>query len=66
MVLGPGGYITKPHGELHAMWNAGSVPARHRRVPDYVALAESYGLQFGDPDWMPDVISRYGLTPPAW
>ena len=27
-VLGPGGYITKPRGELHAMWNAGSVPAR--------------------------------------
>ena len=28
VVLGPGGYITKPRGELHAMWNAGSVPAR--------------------------------------
>jgi quercetin dioxygenase-like cupin family protein len=27
-VLGPGGYITKPRGELHAMWNAGKVPAR--------------------------------------
>ncbi len=27
-VLGPGGYITKPRGELHAMWNAGSNPAR--------------------------------------
>src|SRR5687767_12053363 len=25
VVLGPGGYITKPRGELHAMWNAGSV-----------------------------------------
>ena len=28
VVLGPGGYITKPRGELHAMWNAGAVPAR--------------------------------------
>src|SRR5688500_16403124 len=28
VVLGPGGYITKPRGELHAMWNAGPVPAR--------------------------------------
>jgi mannose-6-phosphate isomerase-like protein (cupin superfamily) len=28
VVLGPGGYITKPRGELHAMWNAGQVPAR--------------------------------------
>jgi uncharacterized cupin superfamily protein len=27
-VLGPGGYIAKPRGELHTMWNAGSVPAR--------------------------------------
>jgi quercetin dioxygenase-like cupin family protein len=28
VVLGPGGYITKPRGEAHAMWNAGDVPAR--------------------------------------
>jgi len=28
VVLGPGGYITKPRGEMHAMWNAGRVPAR--------------------------------------
>jgi len=28
------------------------------------ALAERYGLQFGEPEWLPDVISRYGLTPP--
>ena len=28
VVLGAGGYIVKPRGEVHAMWNAGSVPAR--------------------------------------
>lgn len=28
VVLGPGGYIIKPRGEVHAMWNAGSIPAR--------------------------------------
>ena len=28
VVLGAGGYITKPRGETHTMWNAGSVPAR--------------------------------------
>lgn len=28
VVLEAGGYITKPRGELHAMWNAGDVPAR--------------------------------------
>jgi quercetin dioxygenase-like cupin family protein len=27
-VLGAGGYITKPRGEAHAMWNAGPEPAR--------------------------------------
>lgn len=27
-VLGPGGYIVKPRGQVHAMWNAGPVPAR--------------------------------------
>jgi len=87
-VLGPGGYITKPRGELHTMWNAGKVPARMIEVispagfegffrelsqlvaagpppPDDLAkLAERYGLQFGQPDWLPDIINRYGLNPP--
>src|SRR5215213_5233114 len=28
VVLETGGYITKPRGELHTMWNAGSIEAR--------------------------------------
>ena len=28
VVLGAGGYIIKPRGEVHAMWNAGTTPAR--------------------------------------
>jgi hypothetical protein len=28
------------------------------------ALAASYGLEFGDAAWLPDVIARYGLNPP--
>ncbi|PZF84578.1 cupin domain-containing protein [Jiangella anatolica] len=28
VVLGAGGYITKPRGEVHTMWNAGQEPAR--------------------------------------
>jgi mannose-6-phosphate isomerase-like protein (cupin superfamily) len=87
VVLGAGGYITKPRNEMHAMWNAGDVPARMIEVispaglenffkelaesvsssaPDMTeiaALAASYGLQFGEPPWLPDVVSRYGLTP---
>jgi quercetin dioxygenase-like cupin family protein len=86
-VLGAGGYITKPRGELHAMWNAGRVPARmieiispagfehfFREVAELIAagpaaageggdLAERYGLQFGEPDWLPEIISRFSLTP---
>ena len=86
VVLSAGGYITKPRGEMHAMWNAGDVPARmieiispagfelfFRDVVDVMEagfpesvdvdeLVRSYGLEFGEPDWLPDVISRYGLT----
>jgi hypothetical protein len=29
-----------------------------------VALAASYGVGFGDADWLPDVITRYQLNPP--
>ena len=85
VVLGPGGYVTKPRGEMHAMWNAGSTPARmievispagfenfFRDVVDLAAadqvdaaagarLADEYGLVFGEPDWLPDVLARYGL-----
>jgi len=88
VVLGPGGYITKPRLEMHTMWNAGQSPARmievispagfenfFRELADMVAdgppqfanimaLADRYGLQFGQPDWLPELISRYGLTPP--
>jgi quercetin dioxygenase-like cupin family protein len=87
VVLAPGGYIAKPRGELHAMWNAGSVPARmievispagfehfFREVAEIVAagpaaagqgadLIERYGLEFEEPDWLPDLIARYHLGP---
>jgi quercetin dioxygenase-like cupin family protein len=88
VVLPAGGYITKPRGEMHTMWNAGTIPARmieiispagfddfFREMADAVEsgpltaeimgdLAERYGLEFGNPAWLPDVIARYNLTPP--
>ena len=88
VVLGAGGYIIKPRGEVHAMWNAGAVPARMIEVispagfedffreltdmtavgapdtADVAALGDRYGLPFAQPAWLPDVIARYGLTPP--
>ena len=36
-------------------------------APDPAALAElgdRYGLPFAEPEWLPDVIARYGLTSP--
>lgn len=88
VVLGTGGYITKPRGEMHTMWNAGQLPARmieiispsgfenfFRELSEVLAagppdpeqlmpLAARYGVQLGQPNWLPDVIARYNLTPP--
>lgn len=97
VVLGPGGYITKPRGQMHAMWNAGTEPGRIIEVitpgsgfenyfrelgelllsgtaaskPDaplhesvgFIELAKKYGLTYGTPDWLDDVVRRYGLSP---
>lgn len=87
-VLSEGGYIVKPRGEIHAMWNAGDVPARMIEIitpagfdkffrelsemnatgrpdmPQIAELAARYELPFVEPDWIGEVIERYGLTPP--
>jgi hypothetical protein len=41
------------------------VPGLRQRlpvVPDITALADRCGLQYRQPDWLPGLISRYGLT----
>lgn len=89
VVLDAGGYIAKPRGELHAMWNAGDRPARMIEIispagfedffselselvsagppePEAMAdLSQRFGVEFGEPSWLADVIARYGLTPPG-
>jgi quercetin dioxygenase-like cupin family protein len=97
VVLGPGGYITKPRGQMHAMWNAGAEPGRiveiitpggfenyFRELGELLVehasgaagkplhemaelgeLATKYGLTYGSPDWMDDIVARYGLNPPS-
>ena len=97
VVLGPGGYITKPRGQMHAMWNAGSEPgriievitpggfenyfrelgellgerAKHpagsvlHELPKFGELAHKYGLTYGTPVWMDDIVRRYGLNRPS-
>ena len=45
--------------ELASLISAG--PPEAGQVP---ALADRYGLQFGEPEWLPDIISRFALTAP--
>jgi len=99
VVLGAGGYITKPRGQMHAMWNAGDVPGRIveiitpggfedyfrqlgellaevgeagssssgslHRTDEFDALADRFGLTYGTPDLLDDVVERYDLRPPT-
>jgi quercetin dioxygenase-like cupin family protein len=69
--LGAGGYIVKPRGELHSMWNAGDEPARMIEIISpagfekyFIALAEATAAAGGRPD--PSVVApiadRFGLS----
>lgn len=69
--LGAGGYIVKPRGELHSMWNAGSEPARMIEIVTpagfekyFIELAQATAAAGGRPD--PSVIApiaeRFGLS----
>jgi quercetin dioxygenase-like cupin family protein len=70
-VLGTGGYIVKPRGELHSMWNAADVPARMIEIVSpagfeayFIELAEATAAAGRRPD--PSVIGaiaeRFGLV----
>jgi quercetin dioxygenase-like cupin family protein len=69
VVLGSGGYITKPRGELHTMWNAGSTPARMIEVISpagfehfFRELSELLADGLPEPDVVPEIARRYGLV----
>lgn len=69
VVLGPGGYITKPRGELHTMWNAGSVPARMIEVIQpagfegfFWELADHLAAGAPDPGAVSLIADKYGLV----
>ena len=77
VVLGAGGYITKPRGELHTTWNAGKVPTRMIEIIKpakfehfFRGLANrgevSGPLRHRVPGGTvaAGIIARYGLTPP--
>jgi mannose-6-phosphate isomerase-like protein (cupin superfamily) len=82
VVLGPGGYITKPRGQMHAMWNAGRVPGRIIEVitpggfePYFRELSELFtavkppsGVSLRETPEFTELAAKYGLTygKPDW
>ncbi|MFI7011342.1 cupin domain-containing protein [Streptomyces sp. NPDC050145] len=76
VVLGAGGYITKPRGELHTMWNAGPVPARMIEIISpagfehfFREVVEMFEDEQPPPaDALPELAAKYGLQlgRPAW
>ena len=69
VVLGAGGYIVKPRGELHTMWNAGRVPARMIEVIQpggferfFWELAEQMASGTPDPARIARFAQDYGLV----
>lgn len=74
-VLSAGGYIVKPRGQVHAMWNAGSIPARMIEVISPAGF-EGFFSEFADiTDVGPPQVAavrqladRYGLpfAQPHW
>jgi quercetin dioxygenase-like cupin family protein len=70
VALAAGGYIVKPRGELHSMWNAGDRPARMIEIISpagfeayFVELAAAVAAAGGlpAPDVRSAIAARYGL-----
>ncbi|NUT31565.1 MAG: cupin domain-containing protein [Hamadaea sp.] len=75
VVLGAGGYITKPRGEVHTMWNAGTAPARMIEVITpagfenfFHTLTEIATAGPPQPEDLMKLAAEYGLElhQPAW
>jgi quercetin dioxygenase-like cupin family protein len=71
VTLAAGGYIVKPRGELHSMWNAGSSPARMIEIISpagfekyFVELAAAVAAagRVPDPATMGAIAGRFGLS----
>ncbi|GAB3764447.1 quercetin dioxygenase-like cupin family protein [Nocardioides ginsengisegetis] len=69
VVLGAGGYITKPRGEAHTMWNAGSEPARMIEVISPAGFEHFFWAVGGlvasgppDPQELGALAEKYGLV----
>jgi quercetin dioxygenase-like cupin family protein len=68
VVLESGGYITKPRGELHTMWNAGGTPARMIEIISpagfehfFWGMADSFAAGPPDPEYLAQLAEKHGL-----
>ena len=74
VVLEAGGYISKPRGELHTMWNAGPTEARMIEIITpagferfFLQLAEMFEAGPPDPATLEPLAASYGLFfDPTW
>ena len=75
VVLGAGGYITKPRGEMHTMWNAGTVPGRIIEIISpagfehfFAEMSEMLSSGPPAPEEFMALTARYGLElgEPPW
>lgn len=74
VVLEAGGYIVKPRGELHTMWNAGDVEARMIEVITpagferfFQELADLVESGAAGPETLAPLAAEYGLfLDPTW
>jgi hypothetical protein len=62
-VITPGGFENY-FRELGELLTSGTGPDLHE-TPEFAALAAKYGLTYGAPEWINDIVARYGLTPPT-
>lgn len=69
VVLGPGGYITKPRHEMHTMWNAGATEARMIEVIQpagfehfFLGLVEMTDHGAPDPEELARLADKHGLV----
>jgi quercetin dioxygenase-like cupin family protein len=71
VVLAAGGYIVKPRGQLHSMWNPGSVEARMIEIVSpagfeeyFVELAAAVAAAGGTPDpaLVGPIAAKFGLS----
>jgi hypothetical protein len=67
LIITPGGFENyfRELSELLAEHTNGSVGKSLHELPEFSELADKYGLTYGDPEWMDDIVQRYGLNRPS-